>query len=108
MSVELPVSVALRRRLTIILYRRTVPWSCFLPVYGECRVALEKEGLSLRTTSQWYKRSERQYRVALFFSAASLAGAFGGILAWGIGHMRGLGGLSGWRYDQCIFTDNHR
>lgn len=46
---------------------------------------------------QWYKRSERQYRIALFFSAASMAGAFGGILAWGIGHMRGIGGLSGWR-----------
>lgn len=32
--------------------------------------------------SMWYRRTERQYRVALFFSAASLAGAFGGILAW--------------------------
>jgi MFS family permease len=32
--------------------------------------------------SMWYKRKERQYRVALFFSAASLAGAFGGILAY--------------------------
>ena len=32
--------------------------------------------------SMWYKRSERQYRVALFFSAASLAGAFGGIFAY--------------------------
>lgn len=30
----------------------------------------------------WYKREERTYRVALFFSAASLAGAFGGILAY--------------------------
>jgi hypothetical protein len=31
-----------------------------------------------------------------------MAGAFGGILAWGIGHMRGVGGLSGWRYvDIC-------
>ncbi|KAF2091549.1 MFS general substrate transporter [Saccharata proteae CBS 121410] len=48
--------------------------------------------------SMWYKRSERQYRVALFFSAASLAGAFGGILAWGIGHMTGVGGLAGWRW----------
>ncbi|TQN70218.1 putative transporter, partial [Colletotrichum shisoi] len=38
--------------------------------------------------SMWYKRRERQYRISLFFSAASLAGAFGGILAWGIGHMR--------------------
>jgi hypothetical protein len=30
----------------------------------------------------WYKRKERQYRISLFFSAASLAGAFGGILAF--------------------------
>ncbi|KAI1783667.1 MFS general substrate transporter [Ganoderma leucocontextum] len=48
--------------------------------------------------SMWYKRRERQYRVALFFSAASLAGAFGGIFAWGIAHMRGVGGLDGWRW----------
>ena len=32
--------------------------------------------------SMWYKREERHFRIALFFSAASLAGAFGGILAW--------------------------
>ena len=46
--------------------------------------------------SMWYKRAERQYRVALFFSAASLAGAFGGILAYGIGFMKGVAGLNGW------------
>ncbi len=32
--------------------------------------------------SMWYKRRERQYRVSLFFSAAALAGSFGGILAY--------------------------
>ena len=32
--------------------------------------------------SMWYKRSEQHYRVALFYSASSLAGAFGGILAY--------------------------
>ncbi|KAK8233864.1 major facilitator superfamily domain-containing protein [Phyllosticta capitalensis] len=48
--------------------------------------------------SNWYKRTERVYRVALFFSAASLAGAFGGILAWGIGHMAGVAGQKGWRW----------
>ncbi|GLA48277.1 hypothetical protein AnigIFM63604_003422 [Aspergillus niger] len=48
--------------------------------------------------SMWYKRNEQHYRVALFFSAASLAGAFGGILAWGIAHMKGVGGYSGWRW----------
>jgi MFS family permease len=46
----------------------------------------------------WYKRDERQYRISLFFSAASLAGAFGGILAWGIAHMRNVGGYAGWRW----------
>lgn len=53
--------------------------------------------------SMWYKRTETHYRVALFFSAASLAGAFGGILAYGLGHMRGIGHLygapmKGWRW----------
>lgn len=32
--------------------------------------------------SMWYKRRERAVRVAFFFSAASVAGAFGGILAY--------------------------
>lgn len=32
--------------------------------------------------SMWYTREERTFRIALFFSAASLAGAFGGILAY--------------------------
>ncbi|KAI0832238.1 MFS general substrate transporter [Hypoxylon sp. FL0890] len=48
--------------------------------------------------SMWYKRRERQYRISLFFSAASLAGAFGGILAYGIGRMRGVVWESGWRW----------
>lgn len=48
--------------------------------------------------SQWYRRRERQFRISLFFSAASLAGAFGGILAWAIAHMRGIRGLGGWRW----------
>jgi MFS family permease len=70
----------------------------------------------------WYKRGERTYRIALFFSAASLAGAFGGILAYvslsililvleqsrrdgftdqklqGIGFMRGTAGKNGWAW----------
>ncbi|MCJ1463547.1 hypothetical protein MMC07_002155 [Pseudocyphellaria aurata] len=48
--------------------------------------------------SMWYKRNEQHYRIALFFSAAALAGAFGGIFAYGIAHMRGVGGLNGWRW----------
>jgi MFS family permease len=48
--------------------------------------------------SMWYKRNEQHYRIALFFSAAALAGAFGGIFAYGIGYMSGVGGLHGWRW----------
>ncbi|RYO91359.1 hypothetical protein DL763_005033 [Monosporascus cannonballus] len=36
--------------------------------------------------------------MALFFSAATLAGAFGGILARGIAEMHGVGGLSAWSW----------
>jgi MFS family permease len=32
----------------------------------------------------WYPRHLAQYRQAMFFSAASIAGAFSGILAWAI------------------------
>ena len=48
--------------------------------------------------SMWYKRRERQFRISLFFSGAALAGAFGGILAYGIGHMRGIVWENGWRW----------
>ncbi|KAG8781875.1 hypothetical protein FRC12_021443 [Ceratobasidium sp. 428] len=48
--------------------------------------------------SMWYKRSELARRVALFFSAATIAGAFGGLLAFGIDHMEGVGGLHGWAW----------
>jgi hypothetical protein len=46
----------------------------------------------------WYCRHEIQFRQALFFSAASIAGAFSGLLAFGIAKMDGVGGLEGWRW----------
>ncbi|KMU86307.1 MFS transporter [Coccidioides immitis H538.4] len=49
-------------------------------------------------TTAWYKRFEVQYRVALFYSAASLSGAFSGLLAFAIGNMTGVRGYSGWRW----------
>jgi MFS family permease len=36
--------------------------------------------------------------MAMFFSAATAAGAFGGLLARGIAEMDGLGGLDGWAW----------
>jgi hypothetical protein len=35
-------------------------------------------------------------RAAIFFSAAALAGSFGGLLAAGIAQMKGIGGKAGW------------
>ncbi|KAI1840951.1 hypothetical protein JX265_010423 [Neoarthrinium moseri] len=46
----------------------------------------------------WYKSNERSVRVALILASASLAGAFGGAIAYGIGHMNRAAGLSGWRW----------
>lgn len=48
--------------------------------------------------TQYYRREECGIRMATFFSAATLAGAFGGILARGIAEMDGLGGLSAWSW----------
>ncbi|CAP61319.1 uncharacterized protein PODANS_3_10840 [Podospora anserina S mat+] len=48
--------------------------------------------------TNWYKREEMQLRQAMFFSAASIAGAFSGLLAFAIGKMDGVGGLHGWQW----------
>jgi sugar phosphate permease len=48
--------------------------------------------------SCWYKRSEFGVRAAIFFSAAALAGSFGGLLAAAIARMDGIGGKRGWAW----------
>ncbi|KAI0033011.1 MFS general substrate transporter [Vararia minispora EC-137] len=48
--------------------------------------------------SLWYPRSMLQLRVGIFFGAASLAGAFSGLLAFGISFMNGIAGLEGWSW----------
>ncbi|PPQ68016.1 hypothetical protein CVT24_002925 [Panaeolus cyanescens] len=46
----------------------------------------------------WYPRHMLQLRIGLFFGAASLAGAFSGLLAFGISFMSGTQGLLGWSW----------
>ncbi|ETW78660.1 major facilitator superfamily [Heterobasidion irregulare TC 32-1] len=48
--------------------------------------------------SCWYKRSEFGIRAAIFFSAASVSGAFGGLLAAAISNMGGIGGKPAWAW----------
>ncbi|KAK2786351.1 hypothetical protein FQN53_006719 [Emmonsiellopsis sp. PD_33] len=47
-------------------------------------------------TTCWYTRFEVQYRVALFYTAASLSGAFSGLLAYAIGNMDDTPSTAGW------------
>ncbi|KJZ77938.1 hypothetical protein HIM_02575 [Hirsutella minnesotensis 3608] len=48
--------------------------------------------------SCWYKRDEFGVRAAIFFSAAAVAGSFGGLLAAAIQKMDGLRGIPGWSW----------
>lgn len=46
----------------------------------------------------WYSPSELHTRMTVFYSAASIAGAFSGLLAYGIGHLDHTWGYRGWRW----------
>lgn len=68
-------------------------------MYVGIRVQIINQRLALTfSIITGYARHEAQFRQALFFSAASVAGAFSGLLAYGIAHMDGVGGLGGWRW----------
>lgn len=45
-----------------------------------------------------YTRGEMALRIGIFYTAASLSGAFGGLLARGLNAIGGHGGLEGWRW----------
>jgi len=44
-----------------------------------------------------YRREEMAKRVSYLFVCAALAGAFGGLMAYGILHMNGVANYAGWR-----------
>lgn len=46
----------------------------------------------------WYRRYEVQRRMAVFYVAASLSGAFSGLLAFAIQELDGRSGLEGWQW----------
>ncbi|OBT70988.1 hypothetical protein VF21_09886 [Pseudogymnoascus sp. 05NY08] len=48
--------------------------------------------------SGMYTRGEMALRIGLFYTSASLSGAFGGLLARGINEIGTAGGLEGWRW----------
>lgn len=50
----------------------------------------------------FYSKHELALRVGYLFVSAAIAGALGGLLAYGIGHMDGVQGMSGWRWIMII------
>ncbi|KAJ6625810.1 major facilitator superfamily domain-containing protein [Mycena sp. CBHHK59/15] len=83
---------------------------CLCKTYHELIIAriflgLTEAGLFPGITfylSLWYRRRDVASRVAIFFSAATIAGAFGGLLAYVIEKMEGIGGLHGWQWIFCL------
>ena len=66
-------------------------------------------GVSFYLT-MWYRRHEVNFRIALFFSAATIAGAFGGLLARLINLMNDVAGLEGYVKTSIttLFAGRHR
>ncbi|KUL82590.1 hypothetical protein ZTR_10246 [Talaromyces verruculosus] len=50
----------------------------------------------------WYEPGELYRRMAIFYSGDSAAGAFSGLLAYGIGQLDGTWGYRGWRFIYVI------
>ncbi|KAH7367980.1 putative phthalate transporter [Plectosphaerella cucumerina] len=48
--------------------------------------------------STWYTRYDLQKRVTTFYAIGFCASGFGGILAYGLSQMEGLGNVRGWRW----------
>ncbi|CAG8738877.1 30947_t:CDS:2, partial [Racocetra persica] len=49
--------------------------------------------------TKWYKNSEENYRISLFCSAATIAGAFSGLMSFSVAtFLNKINGLSGWQW----------
>ncbi|KAF4462502.1 hypothetical protein FALBO_10682 [Fusarium albosuccineum] len=112
-AAEIPSNLAMKRfRPSIWIPSIMVAWSictCMMGIvhnFGgllatRMALGLAEGGLFPGITyyiTMWYKRHECGLRMAIFFSAATAAGAFGGLLARGIMEMQGVGNLDGWAW----------
>lgn len=48
--------------------------------------------------SMWYTPSELATRMAIFYGANTAAGAFGGVIAYGVGNLDGAHGMQAWKW----------
>ncbi|KIV79946.1 hypothetical protein PV11_07485 [Exophiala sideris] len=75
-------------------------WTAFRVILGAVEAGVFP-GCSFILTA-WYDPKELHSRMSLFYSGASLAGAFSGLLAYGIGQLDGTWGYHGWRFIYVI------
>ncbi|KAK1959993.1 major facilitator superfamily transporter [Colletotrichum sublineola] len=109
-----PATNALLKRLTprIFFTGIIICWGTIMTLMGLCTnfsgllaarwfLGIAEAGLFPGVNyylSCWYKGSEIGVRSAVFFSAAALAGSFGGLLAAAIANMEGIGDKPGWAW----------
>lgn len=75
-------------------------WTAFRIILGLVEAGIFP-GCSFVLTA-WYSPDELHSRMTLFYSGASLAGAFSGLLAYAIGQLDGTWGYHGWRFIYVI------
>ncbi|KAK7948646.1 uncharacterized protein PG986_009532 [Apiospora aurea] len=112
-AAEIPSNLAMKRfRPSVWIPAIMVAWAVCCTLMGlvhnyagllACRMALgiAEGGLFPGITyyiTLWYRRHECGLRMAIFFSAATAAGAFGGLLARGIVELDGRANLGGWAW----------
>jgi MFS family permease len=110
---EIPSNMVLKKvRASIWLPFLVVTWGIVMTCMGVvqnfaqllvCRVLLGtfEAGFfpgAVFLVSCWYRRSELQQRLALFYTASAFSGAFSGLLAFAIAKMDGARGIEGWRW----------
>ncbi|KAL0576229.1 hypothetical protein V5O48_005739 [Marasmius crinis-equi] len=107
---EVPSNVFLKRlRPSLWLSGLMLLWGVMMTVQGLVHnygglvtmrwfLGTFEAGAHIMHLVSWYRRSEFGIRAAVFFSAATVSGAFGGLLAAAIANMEGVGGKPAWAW----------